>query len=64
MVIGHCALCSRQLNRESQRSASKQSQEHKAKKMNSASIGRFEPAEIGDNEIVPIPLVDRGRAGQ
>ena len=30
--------------------------------MNSASIGRFKPTEIGDNEIVPIPLVDRGRA--
>ena len=32
LVIGHCTLYSRQLNRESQRSASKQSQEHKAKK--------------------------------
>ena len=30
--------------------------------MKSASIGRLKPAEIGDNVIVPIPLVDRGRA--
>ena len=28
----------------------------------SASIGRLKPAEVGDNVIVPIPLVDQGRA--
>ena len=30
--------------------------------MKSALIGRLKPSEIEDNLIVPIPLVDRGRA--
>lgn len=57
-----CTLCSRQLYIDSQREASKQAQERQAEKMKSASVRRFKPAEVGDTVMVPIPLVDRGRA--
>ncbi|XP_068200601.1 KRAB-A domain-containing protein 2-like [Palaemon carinicauda] len=57
-----CCLCNRNRSIQAERKESKMQQEKQAKKMKDKSVQRFKPALAGDTVMVPIPLVDRGRA--
>ncbi|XP_064098745.1 uncharacterized protein LOC135209944 [Macrobrachium nipponense] len=57
-----CCLCNRNRSIQAERRESKILQEKQAKKMKDKSVQRFKPAFAGDTVMVPIPLVDCGRA--
>ena len=56
-----CHLCHRDSNIEKERHDTKRSLEKQANKMLQSSNKRFKPLSVGENVMVPIPDVDRGR---
>lgn len=64
IVIGgvtRCSLCQTANRIQNQRAGAKRRLEEQAERMLQASRQRFEEAEVGQNVVVPIPDVDRGR---
>ncbi|MPC96927.1 hypothetical protein E2C01_092209 [Portunus trituberculatus] len=57
-----CYLWDRKQGIEAEREGAKRKQHAQAEKMQLVSTMRFKKAEVGDTVMVPIPLVDRGRA--
>ena len=57
-----CSLCHRQRIIHVEQRATKRKQMQQADVMTERSVKRFKPAEIGDTVMIPVPLVDRGRA--
>ena len=59
--ITTCQLCLKSANMANERNMAVRQQQKQAQKMLSETAKRFKPAELGDNVVVPIPEVDRGR---
>ena len=59
---GLCYLCDRKQGIQAEREGAKNKQHNQAEKMQQSSTMRFKKAEVGDSVMIPIPLVDRGRA--
>ena len=57
-----CYLCDRKQEIEAEREGARRKQHNQAQQMQLVSTMRFKKAEVGDTVMVPIPLVDRGRA--
>ena len=57
-----CHLCERKLGIQAEREGARRKQHSQAEKMQLVSTMRFKKAEVGDSVMVPITLVDRGRA--
>ena len=56
-----CQLCVRAADMRNERNMVRTHQEKQAERMVSETAKRFKPAAIGDNVLVPVPEVDRGR---
>ena len=56
-----CILCFRSYETKRKREQCKENLTQQAKKMIDETVKKFKPAEVGDNVLVPIPDVDRGR---
>ena len=56
-----CQQCIRSANIRNERNMARINQEKQAERMVSETAKRFKPAALGDNVLVPIPDVDRGR---
>lgn len=57
-----CALCQCALNVERERKGAKRKLEEQADRMTAASRNRLQPVAVGQNVLIRIPDVDRGRA--
>ena len=57
-----CYLCDRKQEITAERDGARRKQHDQAQQMQLVSTMRFKKAEVGDTVMVPIPLVDRGRA--
>ena len=56
-----CQLCVKSDDMRNERTLALQKQQQQAQRMLSETAKRFRPAELGDNVLVPVPEVDRGR---
>ena len=59
--IQFCIICARKNAASAKRKGCKENLQKQSVKMIEASNKRFKPAQIGDNVLVPIPDVDKGR---
>ena len=57
-----CSICSRSQSIHTEQMKSNIEQQKQAPKIINNSVRRFQPAKVGDTVMVPVPLVDRGRA--
>ena len=57
-----CSICSRSQSIHTEQMKSNIEQQKQAQKMIDNSVKRFQPAKVGETVMVPVPLVDRGRA--
>ncbi|XP_063884390.1 KRAB-A domain-containing protein 2-like [Scylla paramamosain] len=57
-----CSICSRSQSIHTEQMKSNIEQQKQAQKKIDNSVKRFQPAKVGETVMVPVPLVDRGRA--